>query len=340
MSVFSSDRFLETVKSTYFGAGNAEIAIVSVGGSRYKTLVVDGDKPLAGIPFMDYTSPLATSSEIADPRDLKVIPSPRIRKAVLAEGPLTSADMTADLIASLKEDGSQPFGQGATISPSIKFTEIGDFSAYKKTCSKRNSRAFSPRTPKKLDKLKSEGAAVECCFRVDKDRQQEVFDALLGWKEKQYLRTDVPNLFAVASTRAFLQNLLDNELLVLSAVFVAGKPIAAHAGYIYEGVFYYLLPGYDLEQRKLSAGLVLMEYMITESQREGLSEFDFLLGDEGYKFYYANYYRIVGMAGEPDQLESLLLYSKNCLKRVLYQNETIKGTIKSIMKARRKRGAG
>lgn len=337
MSIFSSDRFLETVKTSYFGSGNAEIAIITVGDKRYKTLVVDGDKPLAGIPFMDYITPC---EEGADQSALKVVKSPRLRKAVLDEGPLTSAEQTADLIASLQEGGSHSFGQGATISPSIKLTEIGDLSDFQKTCSKRNSRAFSSRTPKKLAKLEQEGTKVEYCFRVDKGRRQEVFDALLGWKEQQYLRTDVPNLFAIPSTRTFLQNLLDNDLLELSAIFVAGKPIAAHAGYIYDGVFYYLLPGYDLEQRKLSAGLVLMEHMIVESKREGLSEFDFLLGDEGYKFYYANYYRIVGMAGEPHQLESLLLYSKNCLKKVLYQNETIKGTIKSIMKARRKRGAG
>lgn len=337
MSVFSSDGFLETVKTTFFSEGNAKVAIVTVGGQRYKTLVVDGEKPIEGIPFMDYIAPLAPGE---DGGGLKTIASPRIRKAVLLEEPLGDDGQTAKLIARFKDDGHHEFNPGATLSPSIKFASITDFSAYKAECSARNSRAFSSRTPKKLVKLDKDGTAVERCFRVDKARQQEVFDALIGWKEQQYLRTDVPNLFAIPTTRAFLQNLLDAGILILSAIFVAGKPIAAHGGYIHDGVFYYLLPGYDVEQRKLSAGLVLMEYMISEAYNEGLEEFDFLLGDEGYKFYYANSYRVVGMAGEAHQLENLLLMSKNCLKKVLYQNETIKGTIQSIMKARRRRGAG
>lgn len=337
MSVFSSDSFLETVKSTYFSSGNAEIAIVTVNEKHYKTLVIDGEKPLSGIPFMDYVTPIHSQEHL---ESLKTISSPRIRKAVLAEGKLEGPDQTAQLIGKFKEDGSHDYNPGAILSPSIKLDGITDWQAFQAECRLRNSRAFSSRSPKKLDKLAKDGTPVEYCFRVDKARRQEVFDALIAWKEQQYLRTDVPNLFAIPTTRQFLQNLLDKDILVLSAIFVAGKPIAAHGGYIYDGVFYYLLPGYDIDQRKLSAGLVLMEYMISESHREGLKEFDFLLGDEGYKFYYANYYRIVGMAGEAHQLESLLLYSKNCIKRVLYQNETIKGTIQNFMKARRKRGAG
>lgn len=334
MPVFSSDGFLQTVKSTYFADRNAEIAIVLVDNKRYKTLVVDGSKPVAGIPFMDYITPLAKDSQIQGLKEIRVA---RIKKAVLAQDRINFDKPNQDVIEELQKDSHH--GSNMTISPTIVFSLEDDLDTFKQKCRTRNSRAFSPRSPKKLDKLQSQGTEVEYCFQVEPKRQAEVFDALISWKEQQYLRTDVPNLFAIPSTRAFLEKLLEQNILVLSAIFVAGKPIAAHAGYVYDGVFYYLIPGYDLEQRKLSAGVVLMEYMIEQSYKEGLKEFDFLLGDEEYKFYYANNYRLVGLAGEPDQLADLVLITKKCLKNILYKNEAVKGVIQQVMKARRRRGA-
>lgn len=339
MSVFSSDLFLQAVKSSYFDGQNAEIGIVKVKDRSYKTLVIGGEEPVGSIPFMDYLTPLSqTEAESGEPTCV----SPRIRKVVLADGTLESSEQTERLIAQLKPDAKADhgFGLGATISPTIKIDKFPDLEQFKQICKKKNSRAFSNRTPKKLQKLATEGSAVEYCFRVAGERRSLVLDKLLAWKEQQYLRTDVPNLFAIPNNRKFVDTLLEKDLLVLSAIFLEGEPIAAHAGFIWEGVFYYLIPGYDMQHRNLSAGLVLMEYMIEESFKEDLKEFDFLLGDEPYKFYYANHYRIVGMAGEPDQLANFLMASKKCLKTILYKNEAIKGVVKGIMSARRKRGVG
>lgn len=80
--------------------------------------------------------------------------------------------------------------------------------------------------------------------------------------------------------------------------------------------------------------------MIEQSHAEGLKEFDFLLGDEAYKFYYADYFRVVGLAGEPDQWQALCDSGKQAVKSILYRNETLKNAVKSIMKSRRQRGAG
>lgn len=341
MSVFSSDRFLETVKKTYFDNDQAKIGVVNVGGKRYKTLIIDGEKPVAAIPFMDYIKP-STVSDVGS--NLHEISAPRIRKVVLGEGELGSAESTEELIASFQNQGTaqhpQGYNPGAVLSPTIRLGGIEDFAAYQDICRKRNSRAFSKRTGKKLYKLETEDHKIELCFRVDDARKREVLSSLLHWKEQQYLRTDVPNLFAIARHRQFMENLLSSDLLVLSAVFLGGKPIAAHAGFIDHGAFYYLLPGYDMEYRQGSAGLFLMEYMIEQSHAEGLEEFDFLLGDEAYKFYYANYYRVVGMAGNPDQWEVLCANGKQVLKNLLFRNEAIKNTVKAIMKSRRQRGAG
>lgn len=340
MSVFSSDRFLETVKKTYFDSDQAKIGLANVDGKRYKTLIIEGDRPVTAIPFMDYIEPL---SESVSAGDLREISSPRIRKVVLAEGELGSSESTQELIASFQNQGTakhpKGYNPGAVISPTIRLDRIEDFTTYQGVCRKRNSRAFSKRTGKKLYKLETEDHKIELCFRVDDARKRDVLSSLLHWKEQQYLRTDVPNLFAIASHRQFMENLLASDLLVLSAVFLGGKPIAAHAGFIEDNAFYYLLPGYDMEYRQGAAGLFLMEYMIEQSHAEGLGEFDFLLGDEEYKFYYADYFRIVGMAGKPDQWQALCANGKQALKNLLFRNETIKNAVKSFMKSRRQRGA-
>lgn len=340
MSVFSSDRFLETVKKTYFDNSQAKIGLVNVGDKKYKTLIIDDDKPVAAIPFMDYIKPRPASDDGAN---LQEISAPRIRKVVLDEGELGSAESTEALIASFQNQGTakhpQGYNPGAVLSPTIRLDRLEDFTEYQSACRKRNSRAFSKRTGKKLYKLETEDHKIELCFRVDGARKHDVLSSLLHWKEQQYLRTDVPNLFAVDKHRQFMENLLSSDLLVLSAVFLGGKPIAAHAGFIDDGAFFYLLPGYDMEYRQGAAGLFLMEYMIEQSHAEGLREFDFLLGDEAYKFYYADYYRVVGMAGEPDQWQVLCATGKQALKNLLFRNETIKNAVKSIMKSRRRRGA-
>lgn len=341
MSVFSSDAFLETVKDTYFSNDTARIGLVNIEGQRYKTLIVQGEKPVSAIPFMDYICPLAEGEAPAG--ELAEITSNRIRKVVLAEGELRSTEHTEYLVSSLKASQTtqhpEGFHPGAVISPAIRLDRIADFETYKDECRKRASRTFSKRALKKLHKLETESAAIEAVFEVDKPRQSRVLDDLLAWKEQQYIRTDVPNLFAIEAHRNFLKNLLAREILVLSAIFLGGKTIAAHAGFIHEGTFYYVLPSYDSAYKSGSPGLFLMEYMIEQSHAKGLTEFDFLLGDEAYKFYYSDYYRIVGMAGETDQWECLRRNSKEWLKKVLFKNEKIKGVVKSYMRSRRQRGA-
>lgn len=341
MSVFSSDAFLETVKDTYFSNDTAQIGIATIAGLRYKTLLVDGGKPVSAIPFMDYICPLPQNA--TPDTALSEVASSRIRKVVLTEGELKSAEHTEYLVSSLKASTTsrhpEGFHPGAVISPAIRLSRIDDFETYKSECRQRASRTFSKRALKKLHKLESESAAIEVVFEVDTPRQKMVLKDLLTWKEQQYIRTDVPNLFAVEAHRRFLENLLERGVLVLSAVFLGGKTIAAHAGFIHDGTFYYVLPSYDSEYRNGAPGLFLMEYMIEQSHAKGLAEFDFLLGDEPYKFYYADYYRIVGMAGEADQWECLRRNSKEWLKKVLFKNEKVKGVVKGYMKSRRQRGA-
>jgi CelD/BcsL family acetyltransferase involved in cellulose biosynthesis len=54
-------------------------------------------------------------------------------------------------------------------------------------------------------------------------------------------------------------------------------------GVVHNGKFNYYQSGYDPEWGSKSVGLVLLARTVSDAFAEGLSEFDFLRGNEGYK---------------------------------------------------------
>jgi CelD/BcsL family acetyltransferase involved in cellulose biosynthesis len=57
--------------------------------------------------------------------------------------------------------------------------------------------------------------------------------------------------------------------------------------YYYNGVYSYYQSGRDLRYSKYHIGLVLMNKVIEEAIKEGAVIFDFLTGDESYKYRWA-----------------------------------------------------
>jgi CelD/BcsL family acetyltransferase involved in cellulose biosynthesis len=75
--------------------------------------------------------------------------------------------------------------------------------------------------------------------------------------------------------------------LRLTLLRVDGEPAAAVYGFLYEGVFYFYQSGFDPRFAKESVGMVALGLAIERSIEEGAREFDFLHGDEDYKFQWA-----------------------------------------------------
>ena len=64
---------------------------------------------------------------------------------------------------------------------------------------------------------------------------------------------------------------LDNEI------------IAAHSGYVYNNICYYLFPVYNINYHKYSPGKILLKKIIDDSKSNSLDYFDLTIGDEDYK---------------------------------------------------------
>lgn len=74
------------------------------------------------------------------------------------------------------------------------------------------------------------------------------------------------------------------NLIRLGILELSGTPIAAILFFDYNNVVYLYNSGYDLQYRSLSAGLVSKILCIKDSIERNKSKFDFLKGDEIYKY--------------------------------------------------------
>ncbi len=80
---------------------------------------------------------------------------------------------------------------------------------------------------------------------------------------------------------------LERGWLRLFVLWVKDAPAAALYGFRYGGVFSFYQSGFDPRFSKQSVGLVTMGLAIRSALDEGASEFDFLHGEEAYKFHWA-----------------------------------------------------
>ena len=60
--------------------------------------------------------------------------------------------------------------------------------------------------------------------------------------------------------------------------------MASVYGVVHKRKFLYYQSGYDPAWRSKSVGLVLLAHTVRDAFAEGLAEFDFLRGDEPYKY--------------------------------------------------------
>lgn len=95
----------------------------------------------------------------------------------------------------------------------------------------------------------------------------------------------------VAFLRESTPLLQERGWLRLYALVVGERPLAVLYGLAYRGTFYDYQRGLDVESSKWGAGTVLQGLSVQHACGEGMTEFDFLRGDESYKDRWAPYLR-------------------------------------------------
>ena len=130
------------------------------------------------------------------------------------------------------------------------------------------------------------------------DQRPEAFELCIRWKAAQYLASGYENLFAREACVKLFRRLRERGVLVVASLSAGDRIVAAHLGTLHAQRQTWWVPAYDVELARYSPGRLLLEAALQESQARKHLEFDFLIGDEGYKYLYATHERVIGPVGD------------------------------------------
>lgn len=85
-------------------------------------------------------------------------------------------------------------------------------------------------------------------------------------------------------TVQLIVHLWSEGVIHFSTLNLDNKPISYHFGFLFEKRFYWYKPAYALEFQNYSPGKVHISELLREGLQQGWETFDFLLGDEAYKY--------------------------------------------------------
>lgn len=127
------------------------------------------------------------------------------------------------------------------------------------------------------------------------ESRQEILDYLEPFFQQHIERralTSDPSQFLVGKQREFYRALVESlgeaGWLRFSVVLFNGQPLAFHFGFEFAGRYLWYKPTFDATHVKKSPGEVLLRFLLEYSIARGLREFDFTVGDEAFKYRFAN----------------------------------------------------
>ena len=147
---------------------------------------------------------------------------------------------------------------------------------------------------------------------------------MIEQKIRRYQETGVRNLFEDEKYRSFYldtaKELARTGIVHVSGLFLDDTIIAVHWGLIFRDRFYYIMPSYEGGPwAKYSPGRLLQEHLIKLCFDSGIKIFDFTVGDDSYKYNWADnemelyeYYEPVNLKGKQ---YILIAYIRQNLKK-------------------------
>lgn len=133
----------------------------------------------------------------------------------------------------------------------------------------------------------------------------EAFETHLRLHRKRWAKRALPGVFYSHRIRAFHRDLspklAHHGLCRLYTMNVGGQPVGSLYGFPFRDTYYLYSIGYDPEFAEVSPGFLLVAHAIEDCISRGFREFDFLRGEEDYKFRWKpavhQNYRIVAGRG-------------------------------------------
>ena len=120
--------------------------------------------------------------------------------------------------------------------------------------------------------------------------KKKILNFIIQHKSEQYIKTKAWNLFKNRFNKDFfiLSSLTMEEKAYITYMELDNEIIAAHSGFVYNNICYYLFPVYNDAFNKYSPGKILLKKIIDDSKSNLLKYFDLTIGSENYKKNYSN----------------------------------------------------
>lgn len=177
--------------------------------------------------------------------------------------------------------------------PWIDWTAFPTWAEYVDVTSDRQWRAFR-QSDRKLRKIGREVGAVRFSLQTT---DHDVLERCLAWKSRQLRRTGKLDRFASPRNRQLLHLLMEQGHLRLALLSAGDQPLSAVLTHVDPTRMSCWVTAYDPAFAIYSPGVLLFEHLMKESYQAGHRSFDFLIGDEDYKYHYATHERLVGAVG-------------------------------------------
>jgi len=272
MHWYATDGYLTTLADVHFPGRPFRIGLFAAGGRTFRLLAVEGRPPIVEWDFLDFCHPVSDE------------PDPSARPiAFVPRAALSAAEI----------GGTPEIAPGSEPAPFIRWERFPDWKAFEAHYASRRSSLLRDARQKRRNLEKDLGPVQ---FVWD-DHRPEVFERCVAWKSAQYDRTGVVDLFRKPESARFFQALHARGLLVVSSMSAGDVLLSVHFGGLADGRMYSWIASYDPQYARYSAGRLLLEDMLRESQAHGHEEWDFGIGDMDYKWHYATHNRVIGPVG-------------------------------------------
>ena len=162
--------------------------------------------------------------------------------------------------------------------PYVRFA--GDFQAYLAGLDKKQRHEIR----RKIRRIEGELDDVQLTFTSNTENLAADVDAFI----EMMAQDPTKQIFLTDKMRQHLhrtaQVAFDHHWLQLSFLTLDGKKAAAHMSFIYDNRIWLYNSGWEWAYRDLSPGWVLLAYLIQWATENGIEVFDFMRGDEPYKY--------------------------------------------------------
>ncbi|MGC4093534.1 MAG: GNAT family N-acetyltransferase [Polyangiaceae bacterium] len=306
MNFFSSRDFLDAVAQSMFAGVPSAVETVEVDGRQFDTLYVRG-RCQENLPFCDFLEPRA--ERVAKPKRHGFLPA--VYQRTVGVGDYTPESLP-----------------GFGVAPYTDFSGFQSFEEFVKYASKRSSRAFEAQKRKRR-KLEREVGETRVVLRAPVS-DMHLVDLCMRWKSAQYQRSNYVDMFSSPKLQQLFRSLFERGAIAVSVLYAGDRPTAIHLGPATPQRFYYWVPSYDIELQGYSPGVVLMEELMRDSMQNGVREFDFLIGAEEYKFYYATHVRLIGQCGERPLHVRLWQRTRPFLMEQVRRNQNLYGLAQQL----------